>query len=112
MRVISSTASKASTGMSSFGSTIKGLVSGNFKGAISDIADYVSSFQITMQAIQQAKQGFSTFLDYNKDLTNISYTMDLPQNQLQSLGTSAIDMAKIYQCHWIILWTFIKSMRI
>lgn len=80
--------------MSSFGSTIKGLVSGNFKGAISDIADYVSSFQITMQAIQQAKQGFSTFLDYNKDLTNISYTMDLPQNQLQSLGTSAIDMAK------------------
>ena len=94
MRIISNTASKASTGMSSFGSTIKGLVSGNFKGAISDIADYVSSFQITMQAIQQAKQGFSTFLDYNKDLTNISYTMDLPQNQLQSLGTSAIDMAK------------------
>ncbi len=94
MRVISSTASKASTGMSSFGSTIKGLASGNFKGAISDIADYVSSFQITMQAIQQAKQGFSTFLDYNKDLTNISYTMDLSQNQLQGLGTSAIDMAK------------------
>lgn len=94
MRIISNTASKASTGMSSFGNTIKGLVSGNFKGAISDIADYVSSFQITMQAIQQAKQGFSTFLDYNKDLTNISYTMDLPQNQLQSLGTSAIDMAK------------------
>lgn len=94
MRIISNTASKASTGMSSFGSTIKGLVSGNFKGAISDIADYVSSFQITMQAIQQAKQGFSTFLDYNKDLTNISYTMDLSQNQLQSLGASAIDMAK------------------
>lgn len=32
MRIISSTASKASTGMSSFGTSIKGMVSGNFTG--------------------------------------------------------------------------------
>lgn len=94
MRVIANTASKASTGMSSFGNSIKGLVSGNFKSAVGDIASYVGSFQVTMKTMQQAKQGFNDFLNYNKDLTNISYTMDLSQNQLQNLGTSAIDMAK------------------
>lgn len=94
MRIISSTASKASTGMSSFGTFIKGMVSGNFKGAIADIASYVSYFQVTMKAIQQAKQGFNDFLNFQKDLTNISYTMNLSPDQLQNLGTSAIDMAK------------------
>lgn len=94
MRIISSTASKASTGMSSFGTSIKGMVSGNFKGAIADIASYVSYFQVTMKAIQQAKQGFNDFLNFQKDLTNISYTMNLSPDPLQNLGTSAIDMAK------------------
>ena len=94
MRIISSTASKASTGMSSFGTSIKRMVSGNFKGAIADIASYVSYFQVTMKAIQQAKQGFNDFLNFQKDLTNISYTMNLSPDQLQNLGTSAIDMAK------------------
>lgn len=94
MRIISSTASKASTGMSSFGTSIKGMVSGNFKGAIADIASYVSYFQVTMKAIQHAKQGFNDFLNFQKDLTNVSYTMNLSPDQLQNLGTSAIDMAK------------------
>ena len=94
MRIISSTASKASTGMSSFGTSIKGMVSGNFKSAIADIASYVSYFQVTMKAIQQAKQGFNDFLNFQKDLTNVSYTMNLSPDQLQNLGTSAIDMAK------------------
>ena len=94
MRIISSTASKASTGMSSFGTSIKGMVSGNSKGAIADIASYVSYFQVTMKAIQQAKQGFNDFLNFQKDLTNVSYTMNLSPDQLQNLGTSAIDMAK------------------
>lgn len=94
MRIISSTASKASTGMSSFGTSIKGMVSGNFKGAIADIASYVSYFQVTMKTIQKAKQGFNDFLNFQKDLTNVSYTMNLSPDQLQNLGTSAIDMAK------------------
>lgn len=94
MRIISSTASKASTGMSSFGTSIKGMVSRNFKGAIADIASYVSYFQVTMKAVQQAKQGFNDFLNLQKDLTNVSYTMNLSPDQLQNLGTSAIDMAK------------------
>lgn len=94
LRVTQSLVSKSGSGMSSFGNSIKGMVSGNFKGAIADIASYVSYFQVTMKAIQQAKQGFNDFLNYDSDLTNISYTMDLSKNQLQSLGTSAIDMAK------------------
>ena len=94
MRVFVNTASKSATGMTSFGNTIKGMVSGNFKGAIADIANYVSYFQVTMKAIQQAKEGFNTFLNYEKDLTNISYTMDMSPAQLQNLGKSAIEMAK------------------
>ena len=94
LRVTQSLVSKSGSGMSSFGNSIKGLVSGNFKGAIADIASYVSYFQVTMKAIQQAKQGFNDFLNFQKDLTNVSYTMNLSQDQLQNLGTSAIDMAK------------------
>lgn len=94
LRVTQSLVSKSGSGMSSFGNSIKGLVSGNFKGAIADIASYVSYFQVTMKAIQQAKQGFNDFLNFQKDLTNISYTMNLSPDQLQNLGTSAIDMAK------------------
>lgn len=94
LRVTQSLTSKNGSGMSSFGNTLKGMVSGNFKGAIADIASYVSYFQVTMKAIQQAKQGFNDFLNFQKDLTNVSYTMNLSPNQLQNLGTSAIDMAK------------------
>lgn len=94
LRVTQSLVSKSGSGMFSFGNSIKGMVSGNFKGAIADIASYVSYFQVTMKAIQQAKQGFNDFLNFQKDLTNISYTMNLSPDQLQNLGTSAIDMAK------------------
>lgn len=94
LRVTQSLVSKNGSGMSSFGNTLKGMVSGNFKGAIADIASYVSYFQVTMKAIQQAKQGFNDFLNFQKDLTNVSYTMNLSPDQLQNLGTSAIDMAK------------------
>lgn len=94
LRVTQSLVSKSGSGMSSFGNSIKGMVSGNFKGAIADIASYVSYFQVTMKAIQQAKQGFNDFLNFQKDLTNVSYTMNLSPYQLQNLGTSAIDMAK------------------
>lgn len=94
LRVTQSLVSKSGSGMSSFGNAIKGMVSGNFKGAIADIASYVSYFQVTMKTIQRAKQGFNDFLNFQKGLTNISYTMNLSPDQLQNLGTSAIDMAK------------------
>ena len=94
LRVTQSLTSKNGSGMSSFGNTLKGMVEVYFIGAIADIASYVSYFQVTMKAIQQAKQGFNDFLNFQKDLTNVSYTMNLSPDQLQNLGTSAIDMAK------------------
>lgn len=94
LRVMYENTTKASTGFTSFNQGIKGLVSGNFKGALNDIAMYVGNIQIMYKAINQMKQGFNTFMDYNKALTTISYTMDMSKSQLQNLGSSAVDMAK------------------
>lgn len=94
LRVMYQNTTKTSTGFSSFSQGLKGLVSGNFKGAIGDIASYVGNIQIMYKAINEMKQGFNTFMDYNKALTTISYTMDMSQSQLQNLGSSAVDMAK------------------
>ncbi len=73
---------------------LKNLVSGNFKSIVGEIGSSVANVQILGQAFQQMKDGFNTFLDFNKGLTNISYTMDMSKEQLSSLGSSAIDMAK------------------
>lgn len=84
-------------GTSSFTSltdSLKGLVKGNFTSALGDVADAVGSIQIMQQAWQQMREGFNTFMDYDKALTTISYTMDMNKQQLSDLGTSAVDMAK------------------
>lgn len=73
---------------------LKNLVSGNFKSIVGEIGSSVANVQILGQAFQQMKDGFNTFLDFNKGLTNISYTMDMNKEQLSSLGSSAVDMAK------------------
>lgn len=73
---------------------LKNLVSGNFKSIVGEIGSSVANVQILGQAFQQMKNGFNTFLDFNKGLTNISYTMDMSKEQLSSLGSSAVDMAK------------------
>lgn len=73
---------------------LKNLVSGNFKSIVGEIGSSVANVQILGQAFQQMKDGFNTFLDFNKGLTNISYTMDMSKEQLSSLGSSAVDMAK------------------
>lgn len=73
---------------------LKNLVSGNFKSIVGEIGSSVANVQILGQAFQQMKDGFNTFLDFNKGLTNISYTMDMSKKQLSSLGSSAVDMAK------------------
>lgn len=73
---------------------LKNLVSGNFKSIVGEIGNSVANVQILGQAFQQMKDGFNTFLDFNKGLTNISYTMDMSKEQLSSLGSSAVDMAK------------------
>lgn len=83
-----------SGGSGSFLGGLKNLVSGNFKSIVGEIGSSVANVQILGQAFQQMKDGFNTFLDFNKGLTNVSYTMDMSKEQLSSLGSSAVDMAK------------------
>lgn len=83
-----------SGGFGSFLGGLKNLVSGNFKSIVGEIGSSVANVQILGQAFQQMKDGFNTFLDFNKGLTNVSYTMDMSKEQLSSLGSSAVDMAK------------------
>lgn len=82
------------SGSGSFLGGLKNLVSGNFKSIVGEIGSSVANVQILGQAFQQMKDGFNTFLDFNKGLTNVSYTMDMSKEQLSSLGSSAVDMAK------------------
>lgn len=86
--------SSGSGGSGSLLGGLKNLVSGNFKSIVGEIGSSVANVQILGQAFQQMKDGFNTFLDFNKGLTNISYTMDMSKEQLSSLGSSAVDMAK------------------
>ena len=82
------------SGFTSLSDSLKGLVKGNFTSALGDVANAVGSIQIMQQAWQQMREGFNTFMDYDKALTTISYTMDMNKQQLSDLGSSAVDMAK------------------
>ena len=95
LRIMEKFTNKAGTsGFTSLTDSLKGLVKGNFSSALGDVADAVGSIQIMQQAWQQMQKGFSTFMDYDKALTTISYTMDMNKQQLSDLGTSSVDMAK------------------
>lgn len=94
LRVSTNVLYSGSGGSGSFLGGLKNLVSGNFKSIVGEIGSSVANVQILGQAFQQMKDGFNTFLDFNKGLTNISYTMDMSKEQLSSLGSSAVDMAK------------------
>lgn len=82
------------SGFTSLTDSLKGLVKGNFTSALGDVANAVGSIQIMQQTWQQMREGFNTFMDYDKALTTISYTMDMNKQQLSDLGSSAVDMAK------------------
>ncbi len=94
LRVSTNVFSGSGSGPGSLLGGLKNLVSGNFKSIVGEIGSSVANVQILGQAFQQMKEGFNTFLDFNKGLTNISYTMDMSKEQLSSLGSSAVDMAK------------------
>jgi hypothetical protein len=63
----------------------------SFKRAIVTLTPLVTIIQSATQAFQN---GYNTLVDYDKALTNISYTMTLSKQQLQDLGQATIDMAK------------------
>lgn len=95
LRTMEKYTNKAGTsGFTSLTDSLKGLVKGNFTSALGDVANAVGSIQIMQQTWQQMREGFNTFMDYDKALTTISYTMDMNKQQLSDLGSSAVDMAK------------------
>ena len=63
----------------------------SFSRAIVTLTPLVTVIQSATQAFQN---GYNTLNDYDKALTNISYTMTLSKQQLQDLGQATIDMAK------------------
>lgn len=70
---------------------------GIFSG-FKDIGKYAATLfsvgRIMTAVRRQVSDGWRQFVEYDKALTNISYTMDLPQKSLRNLGQAAIDTAK------------------
>ena len=58
------------------------------------LAMYFSTWKLVSGAINEFKEGFNTFKELDSALTNISYTMNVSQDQLKQFGESAVNMAK------------------
>ena len=54
---------------------------------------YMSGYMMVTRVLSAFTNGINTLKEYDNALTTISYTMDLTQTGLNSLGQSAIDMA-------------------
>ena len=74
-------------------SFMKGFTS-SFSMAIGQITRFASVATILNKVRQEFQSGLNTFKEYDKALTQISYTMNLSKAELSDLGQSAIDMAK------------------
>ena len=75
------------------GSVIKNVIS-SFSGMGKAIAYMVSMYAVMGKLRQEITQGLNTFKQFDSTLTNISYTMNLSQKELQNMGQAAIDMAQ------------------
>lgn len=62
-----------------------------FKRVAATLTPLISIINSATQAFQN---GYNTLTDYDKALTNISYTMTLSKQQLQELGQATVEMAK------------------
>ena len=94
LRMMGNEQTKTNSLFKTFGSALKSIAGGGFKNILQMVTSYVSSYRIMSTMISQLQQGFSTLKSYDDNLTTISYTMDITKEQLNSLGQSAIDMAK------------------
>lgn len=62
--------------------------------AFGTISKYFSSYQLINKGIQELKEGFQFINQLDDAITNISYTMDVSEKQLQSFSQQAVQMAK------------------
>ena len=72
---------------------LKGF-SSSFVGLAKNLTMFMSVGRLAMKVRQEFSNGLNTFKEYDKTLTQISYTMNLTKSELSDLGQSAINMAK------------------
>ena len=72
---------------------LKGF-SSSFVGLAKNLTMFVSVGRLAMKVRQEFSKGLNTFKEYDKTLTQISYTMNLTKSELSDLGQSAVNMAK------------------
>lgn len=65
----------------------------NLKDAFAGVSQYLSVYSVLNKVFDSFKQGVEFVRELDTALTNISYTMDVTANQLESVATSSIDMA-------------------
>lgn len=63
-------------------------------GVIRQLPQLVMGYSAIMKIRSELTAGMNTFKEYDSTLTNISYTMNMTSKELDTLGKSAIDMAK------------------
>lgn len=92
--------SNLSNGMQVAISKTKGAVGlfGTFKDVFKQFgkyfAFYFQGFSMVTRVFRQFREGFNVLKDFDDSLVTISYTMNVTQKQLESIGDSAIDTAK------------------
>ena len=64
------------------------------KQGMSKFSYWTSSTFIIMKTVQEFKQMISNVKELDDALTNISYTMDVSNKQLEKIGNSSLEMAK------------------
>ena len=64
------------------------------KQGMSKFSYWTSSTFIIMKTVQEVKQMISNVEELDDALTNISYTMDVSDKQLEKIGNSSLEMAK------------------
>lgn len=94
LRVMNSEQSKSGSSFKSFSGTLKSIAGGGFKDVLSMFSSYFSGYKVISTVMSQLKEGFNTLKQYDDSMTTISYTMNMTQSQLESLGSSAVDMAQ------------------
>lgn len=65
-----------------------------FGGFAKQFASYYGGYQMFARFLREARQGLQVLKDYDAALTDISYSMDVSEEGLQTLGASAVNMAK------------------
>ena len=64
------------------------------KQGMSKFSYWTSSTFIIMKSVQEVKQMVTNVQELDDALTNISYTMDVSNKQLEKIGNSSLEMAK------------------